>query len=54
MTGPFLGDFRLCNPERDKDKPPSQITDFEVWDGHRWVHAREADKIVYNIEDLDK
>lgn len=50
MIGPFPGDIRLCDPERDKDKPLSEIFDFEVWDGHRWVHARDANKMVYVVE----
>ena len=41
--GPFLGDIRLVNPE-DRGKPWREITDFEVWDGTRWVHSSEANK----------
>lgn len=47
--GPYLGDIRLCNPERDKGKPLREVTDFEVWDGQRWVHANEDQFTLYDM-----
>jgi hypothetical protein len=47
---PILGDIRYCNPERDTGKDPKLVTDFEVWDGKRWVHATEAANNVFNVQ----
>jgi len=41
--------MRLCNPERDAGKKLREITDFEIWDGERWVHAKDAEKIRYEL-----
>src|SRR5262249_47784290 len=47
----YLGDMRLCNPERDAGKDPKDITDFEIWDGSRWVHAKESANTFYIVEE---
>lgn len=51
---PYLGDIRLCNPERDAEKPWHEITDFEIWDGKNWIHARNADKVVYTVNKVEQ
>jgi len=47
-TNPMLGDIHLL-----RDYPPGapweQITEFEIWDGLKWVHAMETAR--YAIED---
>lgn len=37
----FVGDIR---PKREypPNTPLSEITDFEIWDGQRWVDAKDA------------
>ena len=45
---PYLGDIHLCD-RSDIGKRISEIADFEVWDGQRWVHGRDMDKPV-NIQ----
>lgn len=39
--GPHLGDVRLCNPRRDRGRPLAEVTDFEVFTGSVWLHARD-------------
>lgn len=46
----FIGDVRLKYPERDRGKPREEITDFEVWDGQRWVDAKEIASTVYPVQ----
>lgn len=47
---PFPGTIRYCNPERDRGKDLRDITDFEIWNGERWVHATEAADVEFNID----
>lgn len=47
---PFRGAIRYCNPERDAGKDLHLVTDFEIWNGERWVHATEAAEMEFNIE----
>lgn len=47
---PFPGTIRYCNPERDRGKDLRDVTDFEIWNGERWVHATEAAEVEFNIE----
>lgn len=48
--GRYVGDIRLCNPDRDAGKPLNEISDFEIWTGSEWVHARDAAEKIYGAE----
>jgi hypothetical protein len=54
MTDPDFntpGDIRPCNPERDKDKRWSEITDFEIWmPPFGWVHASVAKDMEFVVQ----
>jgi hypothetical protein len=39
---PFPGDIHFLGDAPQGDWRRSKETNFEVWDGQRWVHAREA------------
>ena len=47
---PFLGDIYFPNGAPEGDWRFSKETNFEVWDGSRWVHGSEANKLIYNIQ----
>lgn len=48
--GPYRGDIRLTK-EYPPGTKPSEITEFEIWDGSRWVPAAEAEKQEYLADD---
>lgn len=47
---PLIGDVRLLLSERDKFKSFNEVTDFEVWDGNRWIGADEAGRLRFNVQ----
>jgi len=46
---PFFGDVHFLGDVPKGDWRTSKETNFEIWDGTRWVHASECEKIIYDI-----
>ena len=47
---PVLGDVYFTDGPPKCDWRHSKETNFEVWDGQRWVHASEAANLIYNVQ----
>ena len=48
---PMVGDIHYLGKMEGKVVSIKEITNFEVWDGTRWVHASENP--IYNIQQED-
>jgi hypothetical protein len=49
----IVGDVRL--PKALPPHTPMElITDFEVWDGSRWVHASEVEHLKHLLEPISR
>jgi hypothetical protein len=50
---PIRGDIRV-NQKYAPGTPPEQITEFDIWDGERWIPAATARDLLYNIGSAPK
>lgn len=42
---PILGQVRLLHPEQFAEPGILETTDYEVWDGTKWLHSSENGSI---------
>jgi hypothetical protein len=47
-TNPIRGDVHLLE-DYPPDTPLYKITEFEIWDGERWISAAEAKDIEFDM-----